>query len=628
MSEFDPTTSKNKRGILPLMRILLAIFIGVIAISQLFIVYRGLSNDAAMDQAQIARQIARGEGFTTKFLRPRNISDHVKALREKAPYEEISVDFDHFRDTNQSMVYPYVLATALKMTGYDKFDEKRMDTGLSNIYGGDRVVSGVSMIFYLISLVLTYTLIRRLFDDVVAGSTVLLMGVSSPLLAYATSGLPQPFLTCIVLTIGHILISLIRADDQEQRKRSIILSCVVYLLLVILCLTNAMCISTTIGFIVFAAIFFQPRGLHAAIGAAFMIFLVLIPGIISMADYGGVLRHLTYGVFGGFGASEANTLLRTTSESALVFNTGNFFLRLLGYTFSQVNSMYENMGGIVTVPFFLLSLFTRFRRREVEGIKWAVFSMWVGSCAAMALFGEDKIVSVSQISTLFTPFFAAYGLTQVFNYLSRMQLGTAYESVRNLAIAVIVFVSAGMFLFQLPRELYMGVWSSAKGIPNFPPYYPPVLNGKLHDITNPNDIIVTDQPWAVAWYADRKALWIPLSINDYVKDLEDAFKLGRQGVQGFLITPTSHTMPKSGVSGIIRQMGDFTPLALEGKLLILAPKHNMAFAELFTTQAMGNESARALGNIVSSQGQFPNRNFLLGGEIIYYSRDNVEEQAK
>lgn len=628
MSEFDPTTSKNKRGILPLMRILLAIFIGVIAISQLFIVYRGLSNDAAMDQAQIARQIARGEGFTTKFLRPRNISDHVKALREKAPYEEISVDFDHFRDTNQSMVYPYVLATALKVTGYDKFDEKRMDTGLSNIYGGDRVVSGVSMIFYLISLVLTYTLIRRLFDDVVAGSTVLLMGVSSPLLAYATSGLPQPFLTCIVLTIGHILISLIRADDQEQRKRSIILSCVVYMLLVILCLTNAMCISTTIGFIVFAAIFFQPRGLHAAIGAAFMIFLVLIPGIISMADYGGVLRHLTYGVFGGFGASEANTLLRTTSESALVFNTGNFFLRLLGYTFSQVNSMYENMGGIVTVPFFLLSLFTRFRRREVEGIKWAVFSMWVGSCAAMALFGEDKIVSVSQISTLFTPFFAAYGLTQVFNYLSRMQLGTAYESVRNLAIAVIVFVSAGMFLFQLPRELYMGVWSSAKGIPNFPPYYPPVLNGKLHDITNPNDIIVTDQPWALAWYADRKALWIPLSINDYVKDLEDAFKLGRQGVQGFLITPTSHTMPKGGVSGIIRQMGDFTPLALEGKLLILAPKHNMAFAELFTTQAMGNESARALGNIVSSQGQFPNRNFLLGGEIIYYSRDNVEEQAK
>lgn len=628
MSEFDPTTSQNKRGILPLMRILLAIFIGVIAISQLFIVYRGLSNDAAMDQAQIARQIARGEGFTTKFLRPRNISDHVKALREKAPYEEISVDFDHFRDTNQSMVYPYVLATALKVTGYDKFNEKRMDTGLSNIYGGDRVVSGVSMIFYLISLVLTYTLIRRLFDDVVAGSTVLLMGVSSPLLAYATSGLPQPFLTCIVLTIGHILISLIRADDQEQRKRSIILSCVVYLLLVILCLTNAMCISTTIGFIVFAAIFFQPRGLHAAIGAAFMIFLVLIPGIISMADYGGVLRHLTYGVFGGFGASEANTLLRTTSESALVFNTGNFFLRLLGYTFSQVNSMYENMGGIVTVPFFLLSLFTRFRRREVEGIKWAVFSMWVGSCAAMALFGEDKVVSVSQISTLFTPFFAAYGLTQVFNYLSRMQLGTAYESVRNLAIAVIVFVSAGMFLFQLPRELYTGVWSSAKGIPNFPPYYPPVLNGKLHDITNPNDLIVTDQPWAVAWYADRKALWIPLSINDYVKDLENAFKLGRQGVQGFLITPTSHTMPKSGITGIIRQMGDFTPLALEGKLLILAPKHNMAFAELFTTQAMGNESARALGNIVSSQGQFPNRNFLLGGEIIYYSRDNVEEQAK
>ena len=147
-------------------------------------------------------------------------------------------------------------------------------------------------------------------------------------------------------------------------------------------------------------------------------------------------------------------------------------------------------------------------------------------------------------------------------------------------------------------------------------------------MTNDKEIVVTDQPWAVAWYADRKALWMPLSLTDYTRNLESIFARHGQSVQGFLITPSSHSMQGGGISGVIRTAGDFAPLALEGKLLLLAPKHNMAFAELFTSNANEKSTARPLASLVSSQGVYRHRNFILGAEMIYYSREDVSDKNK
>ena len=254
--------------------------------------------------------------------------------------------------------------------------------------------------------------------------------------------------------------------------------------------------------------------------------------------------------------------------------------------------------------------------------------MWLTSCAGMALFGESQTISASQLAVLFTPFFAAFGTALVFIFLARMQLGESFNGVRGLAIATMLIISSGLFLFQLPKQLYMGIWTSARGIPHFPPYYPAAMNGKLHNMSNDKDLIVTDQPWGVAWYADRKALWMPRSIEELTRNLEPIFNRAGQNIQGFLITPSSHSMQAGGISGVIREAGDFAPLALEGKLLLLAPRHNMAFAELFTTNANPKSTARPLASLVSSQGLYRHRNFILGAEMVYYSREDVSEQNK
>lgn len=615
-------TERDLRQKLLSMRWILIFVIVSLCTFQLFLTYRGMDQPAAMDMAQIGRQIARGEGFTSKFIRPIDVWDQNKKANNKP------LDFEHFADTNNAPLYPYVLAGAIKTTGFDKFENKRMDEKVSNVYAGDRVIAATSTFFFLVALTLAYTLITRLFDEIVAATTVALMGLSELMLQYALSGLPQPLMMCFVLAAAHCLVSAVKAWDDGRNGACIAWNCGVYIFLALLCLTCRMSLWCAIGMLCFSGLYFKPKGMYAAIGAAILAIIIVLPTMMMLAPTGGMEKKLMYCLFNGFGSDGAEALMRSATTEAISFNSSNFFLRLLGYTFAQFNSMYINMGAIITTPFFLLSLLNKFRNPVVEASKWAVFAMWLASCVGMALFGESETISASQQAVLFTPFFAAYGTALVFIFLARMQLGSAFNGVRGLAIAAMLVISSGLFLFQLPKQLYMGIWTSARGIPHFPPYYPAAMNGKLHNMTNAKDLVVTDQPWGVAWYADRKALWIPRSIEDLTRNLEPIFNRAGQEIQGFLVTPSSHSMQSSGVSGVIREAGDFAPLALEGKLLLLAPRHNMAFAELFTTNANPKSTARPLASLVSSQGLYRHRNFILGAEMVYYSREDVSELNK
>ena len=42
----------------------------ILTLGNLFVLFKGLDSPQAMDQAQISREIARGNGFTTKMVRP------------------------------------------------------------------------------------------------------------------------------------------------------------------------------------------------------------------------------------------------------------------------------------------------------------------------------------------------------------------------------------------------------------------------------------------------------------------------------------------------------------------------------------------------------------------------------
>lgn len=617
MASLSITTSAKTRWI---TRVILILLIVGMAILKLALSYKGLDQPMAMDQAQIARQVARGEGFTTKFMRPMEVQNVGKKAGRKG------VDFKNFKDTTHAPLNIAAIAAALKITGYDDAEKSSMVEGDSYIYAPDRIVSATSMFFFMLAMLLAYTLSARLFDETVAFATTAFLVLCDLMLQYATSGLPQPLMMCCLLASVHCMLSAIKAHEKSNALRLLIFLGLAYIFITLMCLAGWLSIWCALGLMIFCAFYFRPFGAYAIPGLLILVATLFFCTIGNKSFTGNILGNAFYNFYNCLGSNE-ELILRTTHESSIPFDSSGFILRLLGHIFTQFSTMYANMGAILVVPFFLLAILNRYKSPAVEAIKWATFCMWCFSCIGMGIFGVNYPYNGAQTAIVFAPLFTAYGVSLIFNMLSRLKMDSRTFSVaRGLSIFLMVLISSGPLLFGLPKAIYQGIWLSDRGRPNFPPYYPPALNVKLANLSNDTDIIVTDQPWAVAWYADRRALWMPLHIDDYVHSLTPIFEKSGIKVQGFLVTPSSHSpmdtpLGKSGgISGIAERMGDFAPLAMEGKLLLMVPKHNMAFADFFAESSGSSKDAIPMGHIVSSRGQFPNRHFLLGTEIVYYSR--------
>jgi len=157
----------------------------------------------------------------------------------------------------------------------------------------------------------------------------------------------------------------------------------------------------------------------------------------------------------------------------------------------------------------------------------------------MALFGlSDSAVDSNQLHILFAPIMAAYGLAFLSIIWSRIELPEGGGILRFGHFYLAVIISAGPLLLSIPDGIRSGLLRSGMPKTVWPPYWPPLLNRILHDETDDAAIIITDQPWAVAWYADRHSVWLPKRVEDLVA-LEKMADDQVLTIGGILVSPTS-----------------------------------------------------------------------------------------
>ncbi len=126
-------------GIL-IRRSLFFLILIILTLGNLFTLFHGLNSPQAMDQAQIAREIARGNGFTTKMIRP-------VAYYQAAKAENRSVSLLGFQDTYHSPLNPLLNAAVLKLIGADNADAWQMGPN-EMVYPLDRVIATVSTLVF------------------------------------------------------------------------------------------------------------------------------------------------------------------------------------------------------------------------------------------------------------------------------------------------------------------------------------------------------------------------------------------------------------------------------------------------------------------------------------------------
>jgi hypothetical protein len=573
----------------------------ILTLGNLFIFFQGLNSPQAMDQAQISREISRGNGFSTKFIRPAAYAQAEKKAGR-------SVSFNGFQDTYHSPLNPLVNAAVLKLIGADdaeawKMREKEM------VFPLDRVIATVSTLFFLMAIGVNYLLISRIFDAKIAAVCAILMLFCETFWTYSLSGLPQMLM---LLLFSCAIYFVYRAVESATEGRiSMTPAVIAGVFFTLLALTHWMTVWISLGYIIFAAVAFRPRGIVGA-SVLFLLIVAAIWPIIRNVDVTGSPLGTAYlTLYNGLGGGSEEAVMRSGNLDDAPPIVDGLISKVLRTTLLQMTDILPFLAGIIIAPLFFIALLHPFKRQAIANFRWAILLMWVTTALGLAFFGisTDKL-DPNQLHLLFAPIMTAYGLAFISILWSRLEFVAATPMLRNVHHIVIIVLCALPMVLAMPAKVRVGMQLRDRGgVPHWPPYYAPALNLGLKNWVAENQIVVADQPWAVAWYADRTSIWLPPTRTEFEKLESTALDL-QTPIVGILITPSSHgSGPVSSVAGKYR---DFASVVMDG------------LVSQSTSQTrdprMGTPIYNKDPKIESLMKRYPYRSFLMGiGDMAYYS---------
>ena len=517
----------------------------------------GITHPKGQEQAIIAREISRGHGFSTKVIKPAAI-----ALVEKNK----GVDgFSNFLDPNgptggnipdlyHAPLHPWInscaLFTAVRISdalglrvdakGQNDFWPMRKG---EYIHPADRIIAGVSVLFFLAAVYVSFLTARRLFDERLATVTTVLVLLCNQFWRFSSTGLPQMLM--LMLFSVAIYCSVRALGARENAEPTWRWNAGTGLAFGLLALAHPLTIFIFGGALIYSAIAFSPRGRDAAVMLA--IFLAcLSPWLIRNSNLCGS----PFGIAGqtrlaGLRGTESQ-IMRTLTKPDETVPAHFFRSKIQVELLTQIDSLLGRLGGVIIAPIFFLALLHAFRKTETRSFRWGLLLMLMSGALGMAVFGFADAglqtdLDANDLYPLFIPLTTAYGLALLLIMWSRVQVaGREVAAIRQINIA---FHGVVIFLSSLPL---LNVYTDPPKLPFvWPPYCPPAIND-ISDWYGKDDIICTDMPWAIAWYADRKSLWLPLTVADF-NDLNEFRFHGK--ITGLMVTPVT------GFRGLLNDVG-------------------------------------------------------------------------
>ena len=526
-------------------RAMFAVLIISLTLLYLFVQFRGLSSVTAMDQAQIARNIASGKGFSTRFIRPLAIWQLGKSKKE--------IPANQFPDFYQAPLNPIVNALPLLLV---KSAWKMTPTDL--VYAGDRIIVVVSILFFLLSVGIWYFVGSRLFDSKLSLIACAIILMTDMMWQFSLSGLPQMLM--LFLFSGAVWLT-VRAMQKRDRVLTVLISLFgAGFLFGFMILAHALAVWIFLGWLVFAVVYFQPRGI-AAMAALAAVLMVTLPWMArNYSVCGNPFGLSIYAAIAANGNPEEG-YLRSLDDAPAVSGSG-ILSKFKSGVAEQIRGLFAYLGMNLAAGVFFVALMHPFRSPVVSLFRWCIVLMWVGAVIGMGVFGLSGVISSNQLHVLLLPLFVFYGLAFIMVLWSRWDVD--YPLFRMVFLSVVVVLCALPMLSNL--------FSNRGAAIQWPPYVPPFI-GILGDWYGEKEIIASDMPWAVAWYAQRKSVLLPESVRAFNR-LNDYRVLG-EPISGLYLTP---------ITGNLRLFPDIYKGAYkEWALMITRPPKVDGFALPFYT---------------------------------------------
>ncbi|HXJ72061.1 MAG TPA: hypothetical protein VNM37_04375, partial [Candidatus Dormibacteraeota bacterium] len=157
--------------------------------------FKNLATIEGMDAAQLARNLSRGEGYTTRFIRP--FSLYLTGRQAEGPGPLLG---DRHPDLANAPVYPVVLAGALKVMPFP-YPDTTVERDFS-VYRPDLYIALVNQLFFFVVVWMLFRLTRRLLDESAAWVTAAVFAGSDLFWRFSVSG--QSTLLLIILFLGLV----------------------------------------------------------------------------------------------------------------------------------------------------------------------------------------------------------------------------------------------------------------------------------------------------------------------------------------------------------------------------------------------------------------------------------------
>jgi 4-amino-4-deoxy-L-arabinose transferase-like glycosyltransferase len=508
---------------------------GIAAVYSIFIFsqFRGLSDAKAMDQAQVAREIARGHGFSTQFIRP-------AALRQ-FELNKGALPAGHMPDTYNAPLNPLANSFFLRLVKNTWIMSPK-----DLVYTSDRVIAAVSMAFFLLAVAVNFCIAKRLFDRRLALLGMGLLLVCDVFWKFSLTGLPQMLMLLIFSGCTYALIRALEA--RQEGKNTLVWIVLAGALFGLLALTHGLTIWIFGGALIFVAILFRPIGRDALVMLA-VFMLIYSPWMARNYHVCGSLFGLApYSGLYQIRGSESG-VMRSMMLNFEDVNPTTFRNKIQSQTIGQLGNLFDFLGKSLIAPVFFLALLHLFKMPVTAVFRWGVLLMWVMAVLGMSVFGVDGDpgdLHANDLHVVFIPLMIFYGLAFVLVLWTRLEISV---HLVRIAFLVLIFLVSGF-------PLVCSLISPPAGRVQWPPYVPPFI-AILNSWTNEDEIIASDMPWGVAWYADRKSLWLPSTINDFIA-LNDYNQLGGR-IVGLYLTPVTGNQPfiSSIVNGEYKEWSPF-----------------------------------------------------------------------
>lgn len=486
------------------IRLAAVLFVGlVLSLRVAWTQFRGPLTEATLLQADLGRQVAAGQGFTTLVNYPQTaavLAQRGRQFDPQQPYPELS----------QAPLYALVIAGGLKLlpAGFREslFTQAPVPP---DGFRGDYFLLGLNLILFWAAAWLTYDLGRRLFAPRVGwlAALALLVSVSAWQEVVAVNGV-----ALLMLLVLEIFWLWLRVEQAAGEGEAAPLGWLAALGAVCGLLFLSEYSAGALVLVALAYVFWRFRGgarwmSAGVVAAAFLV--VASPWLVRnlrLAGHPMALAGQNVALKLGDPTAEPATVRARLSTEWPRLDLNKLGNKALTSVQDNVKSRLWSGGGLFLTAFFVAGWLYAFRTPAANRLRWVFTAALAVLVLSQAFFnsGETERLPVLWLSPLLMIFGAGF-------FFVLLEASTSLSAWPVAAAAVLVFAQGLPLLRDAlePRRLHF----------NYPPYYPGLFLGLRLELEQRHSVgrfgVMADVPAGAAWYGRQRVWAQPARLRDF-----------------------------------------------------------------------------------------------------------------